>query len=506
MGGFPALMIRPPESPVQQVGQVLGIQGALQQQQIRGQELQSGNIDLQMKQLALKNMQVTQSALSEPNLNEQFQDWQKSKGTPASGIAASDTGALGGELHPMAQFLAERKGLPFIGPGGALEISKNFNAAAQETANVLKTQGENAKNRLEVYGMQLDNFSNDVAPVLAESDRAKQDSALASFKAKVSFDPTKYPPELVSRLDSINGPQDLASLSNNAKVHQEVISLGTKMADEQKAQAEALLKTQAAAGIRQKDGTFTPEARTAIDTIKTYAAMPPNVRTAFENEMQNAPNMEALQKVQARADSANQSFQRSHEAFAQADAMRASAVGQAMARELIPEDKAWATGVDQTRGIRQMLDMSKGGNETATSAAQVRFAEHEIVEGGVKRMNQLELQSLATSLGDYGRKFQAWVDKGFSGQMPAATNAEMSQILDAEENALNNAHQRNVDMIQNRYSAVSKGAIPPASPRTPQSQTVSVTPPQGATHTAKGSDGKIHWTDATGTVDYGVKQ
>lgn len=31
-------------------------------------------------------------------------------------------------------------------------------------------------------------------------------------------------------------------------------------------------------------------------------------------------------------------------------------------------------------------------------------------------------------------------------------------------------------------------------------------PPQGATHTAMGSDGKLHWTDQTGTKDYGVKQ
>jgi hypothetical protein len=31
-------------------------------------------------------------------------------------------------------------------------------------------------------------------------------------------------------------------------------------------------------------------------------------------------------------------------------------------------------------------------------------------------------------------------------------------------------------------------------------------PPAGATHTAMGSDGQLHWTDATGTKDYGVKQ
>lgn len=265
-----------------------------------------------------------------------------------------------------------------------------------------------------------------------------------------------------------------------------------------------MLKTQAAAGIREKDGTFTPEARAAIDTIKTYTAMPPNVRNAFTTEMENAHNVETLQKTQARADDAEKSFQRSKDAFQQADAMRTSAVGQAMARDLIPEDKAWSAGIDQTHALRQLLDMSKGGNEVATSAAQVRFAEHEIVEGGVKRMNQLELQTLATSLGDYGRKFQAWVDQGFDGKMPEATNNEMATILDAEEANLNAAHIRNTDNIQNRYSAISKGGIPPAPIRAPVS--TAVAKPDWATHTVRGSDGRLHWTDANASRDGGVAQ
>lgn len=464
MGGYPALAIRPTDiaGPLLEGQQ---IRTGQQAQQIRGQELQSGAIDLQMKQLALKNMQTVQSALSDPNLEGQFNEWQKSKGATPTGIAQSEQSGIGGELHPMAQFLAEKKGLPFMGPGGALEISKSFNAAAQETANLLKTGGDIQKTKLENYGKQIDYMADDVAPILAETDKAKQDAALSVLKAKVQFQPGKYPPDLVQNLDNINSAHDLAQFSNSSKIHQEVISLGTKLADEQKVQAEALLKTQAAAGIRQKDGTYTPEARTAISNIDTYTDIPPNMRAGFKREMENAPNMEALQRIQARTDSASDSFKRSADARAQADAMKQVAVGQAMANHLIVQDQALTAGLQQTAGIIQMLDMSKGGNETATSAAQVRFAEHEIVEGGVKRMNQLELESLATSLGSYGRKFQAWVDKGFQGAMPPATNAEMQQILDAEDKNLYRAHDSNVDIIQNRFSGISRGGIAPAPTR-----------------------------------------
>lgn len=467
MGGFPALMIRPPESPLQQFGQAEQIIGARQRQQLGQQELQSGGIDLQMKQLALQNAQTVQSALSDPNLNSQYEDWRKSRGTPPAGVVPNDTTGIGSELHPMAQFLAEKKGLPFTGPGGALEISQKFNADAQASANLIKTRGEVEEKRLANYGKQLGNFADDAAPVLAETDSQKQQSELAMFKAKVKAQPTNYPQELVNRIDDINGVGDLAQLANNGKIHEEVISLGTKLADQQKAQAEALLKTQAAAGIRQKDGTYTPEARTAISNIDTYTDIPPNMRAGFKAEMENAPNMEALQRIQSRVDSASESFKRSSDARAQADAMKQVAVGQAMANHLIVQDQALTSGLQQTAGIRQMLDMSKGGNETATSAAQVRFAEHEIVEGGVKRMNQLELESLATSLGSYGRKFQAWVDKGFQGSMPPATNAEMQQILDAEDKNLYKAHDSNVDIIQNRFSGISRGGIAPAPTRPP---------------------------------------
>src|SRR5580704_4640697 len=47
-------------------------------------------------------------------------------------------------------------------------------------------------------------------------------------------------------------------------------------------------------------------------------------------------------------------------------------------------------------------------------------------------MNQTELEGLTKGLGDYGRQFNAWVQKGFNGTMPKATKDELSTILAAE--------------------------------------------------------------------------
>jgi hypothetical protein len=431
--------------------QLAGEQQAQQQRaalfpgQLQEQEnLTAGSgIDLQMKQLGLKNAQITNSALSDPNLSSELDEWQKQKG----GDQEAPTGGTGIQLHPLAQFLMEKRGLPALGPGGALEISKNLTESAQQMATLIKTQGDAATSKLTAYGKQIDNLTNAAAPIFEEADPAKQQNALGTFKNTVLANPTDYPPELVKQVQGINTVGDLAKMTNYAKMHETVIE------DAQKA-AEASQKVTAAA-----PPTFQQQSD-AKNTLASYLAIPAPQRAGLAQEMSHAPDFESLQKIQARADETQKSFQMSADARQNAMAMKDVAVGQAMATQLIGEDKALGTNLDQTRGIRGLLDMSTGGNQAATAAAQTRFAEHEIVEGGVKRMNQVEYENLAGSLGSYGRKFQSWVDGGFKGQMPPATNGEMAKILDAEDATATAAHQRNVGFIQDRFSAINKGGLP----------------------------------------------
>lgn len=456
MGGFPlaALSVRPPEppqDPLHQYAQIMSLRDLAQRQQFlpgqlqeQQQAVQAGNIDLQMKQLALKNTQVAQGALSDPNFGSDFENWNKSRGGSATG-ATPATGQQGAgqspvPLHPLAQYLAEKRGLSMFGPGGALEISNSLMGATQKFAELAKTQGEVGATALSNQGKQLDNFDNLIEPVLAEKDPAKQAQGLQNIQSEIQAHPELYPQEATQHLGTLNTIQGLQQASNTSKVRQMLVEDATK-------QAEASTKTLAAGA------PTTQQTQNAIRTLASYSAIPPNMRAGLSAEIQNAPNFETLQTIQKRADDTQASFQRSADARQQALALKDVGIQQLVAGKLVTEDQKLGSALDQTAGIRGLLNMSTGGNQAATAAAQTRFAEHEIVEGGVKRMNQVEYQNLAGSLGSYGRRFQSWVDSGFKGEMPPATNAEMKTILDAEDAAANVAHERNVGYIQNRYAA-----------------------------------------------------
>lgn len=449
-----ALAIQPPPDPTRQIGQAIALKGMLQNQQFQQQAqplrlqqeqqaTQSSAIDLQMKQLALKNSQVAQGAMSDPNFEQDFKQWRESKGaaiTPGQANAPAATSPTGEaiQLHPFAQYLAERKGLSMFGPGGALEISQSLTGNAQKMAELLKTQGDAAKNALDNHTKQLDNFDNLVAPILEEKDPGKQQAGVTQVQSELQAHPELYPPEATQHMDKLGSPQGLQMAANGFKLRKMLTEDATQQAESSQKQLAA--------------GAPTPkQIQDATNTVSTYGAIPPNMRAAFSNEIKNSPNYETLQANIKRADAANESFQRSADARAQASAMKDVATQNLVAGKLASEDEKLGSALDQTAGIRSLLDMSKGGNQAATSAALTRFAEHEIVEGGVKRMNQLEYENLATRLGSYGRKFQSWVDGGFKGEMPKATNSEIHTILDAEDAATTKGHERNVGYITNRY-------------------------------------------------------
>ena len=514
-----ALAVQQPPSPLDQATKILALQGLAQNQryqaqsqplelQERRQQMESGAVDLQMKQELLRRNQIVQSALAASDFPDEFEASKKSpktaaptttgtpmpqptpnapanaatpqpipnasttapisspaqpnmaapqpipNATPAMNAAAqpvpipnaSANAAPGGamQLHPLAQYLMS-KGLPLLGPGGAMEISTALMGASQKMAELAKTQGEYGKTQLEIHGKQLDNFDNKVEPILTETDPVKQQQMIAGLQSEIQQHPELYPIEATQHVDKMGTVQGLQSAANISVIRRNVIEDATK-------QAEMQTKTLAAGAPTAQ------QIQNATSTLATYRAIPNDMKAGFATEVRNAPNFATLQDVQKRIDAANESFQRSADAREQANSMKDVAIGQVIAGKLVGEDQKLTDALKQTTGMRGLLDMSKGGNQVATAAAQVRFAEHEIVEGGVKRMNQLELESLATNLGSYGRKFQAWVDKGFSGTMPEATNAEMKTILDAEDKVSQADHDRSVGFVLDRYGAIGGGA------------------------------------------------
>jgi hypothetical protein len=131
--------------------------------------------------------------------------------------------------------------------------------------------------------------------------------------------------------------------------------------------------------------------------------------------------------------------------------------------------------------LKDNLKQINAGNQVALGTAQVKFAEHEIVEGGVKRMNQTELSALTSGTGTYARQVDAWASKGFQGNMPKASQADMLQILQNETDSRNALHDKNVASID--------GLIRPQStPITSKGRTSNQ--PQ-APQFKRGTDGKV---------------
>jgi hypothetical protein len=130
-----------------------------------------------------------------------------------------------------------------------------------------------------------------------------------------------------------------------------------------------------------------------------------------------------------------------------ADAKSKEAINARADQEVLKVKQAHEDDSKNLDGLLANLSQMDAGNQTAVNTFKVKFAEHEIVSGGVKRMNETELKALTQSLGTYGRQFGAWVDSGFSGDMPTATKEEMQAILAAERSALDASTQRKIDNI-----------------------------------------------------------
>ena len=474
---LPALAVNPPPNVLDQYAKLAQLKSLLQGQQSQQQQMQerqqsfpsllqsqqseaqSAGIDVQMKQIGLKNMQMVQSELADPNLGKNLDNFNKTQGQQSQGGQSAQPDLTGGvQLSPVARYLVS-KGLPLLGPNGALEINKMFTSSAQEMATLAKTQGEAGAAHLKNHADQLDNFNDLAAPVLGQTDPIKQIQGLQDLKSKIAADPNSYPQILLQKLGSLNSIQDLTRFANTAKVQSMITEEATKGAQAKVGATEA--------------ATPTPQQlQAATQSVQSYQALPQSQRQAFASEMAGAQTFGDLQKIQGRADAAQESFQRSADMRQQAMALKNVAVSETIANKSLAEDHALRASLANSAGIRNELDMSSGGNQVATNAALQRFAEHEVAEGGIKRFNELEQKMLISGVGSYGRQFQSWADKGFSGKPPQATNAEIHSILDNEDQIAQSQHDANIDDITKRYMPIMGGkAAQQANPTGAQSNT-----------------------------------
>jgi hypothetical protein len=437
-GAMPNYNVTPPQiaNPLQTAGQLGTLQQmkssqALQQQlaplqvQEAQQKAQQETIQTQQQQLALANQQQAQAALADPGFRKDFDEW---KSTKSDGAASAPDGSVV-TLHPLAEYLNEKKGLPLLGPGGAIQISDTLLGASQKAADLAKTQGEAGTSKLKMHSDQISNFEQLAVPILEETDPGKQAAGLAKLQQEIKTNPGFYPPEATQHLATMNTVQGLAQAANTAKV------LGMQVDDAAKAATATKGQLEIAPVTPDRITTFTK-------TVNSFGALKPEQKAAYLAEAQGARTVGELDKVEERADLTDKAEQMHADSMAQTNALK----GQQFAQKgLEANDKTWT---DPQHGYLQVLSQANEGKNAIKAGADgngllTSLAPTMAVLGmnsfaGTHRISPAEA-SAAGAPGGWSERANAWFDKAASGkispQLAKEGNALFDQLIDAKYDA-----------------------------------------------------------------------
>lgn len=162
--------------------------------------------------------------------------------------------------------------------------------------------------------------------------------------------------------------------------------------------------------------------------------------------------------------------------------------------------------LNTSQSLKNSLAAAKDGNEMAAAVAPLQGTLFVTTAEGVKRINNTELENIAGA-GSLAQKINGELGK-LSGKGPLSDQLknDMSKLVDLYGESKYQTYQKQAGYTQklhgldpNKTPILAKdGSIAGASP-----QQAPAGPPTGATHVAPGSDGKNHYTDASGK-DLGV--
>ncbi len=534
-----------PPSPLEQYSKIMGLKSLLGQQQVQQSELQnqdlqrqSTQMDLQMKQIGLKNAQITNTALTDPKMMDDFKDWQSQKApasAPQNAIPAlAEPGSLWSRsqglsgtvpLNPVAQYLMERKGLPLMGPGGAMEISKTLTAGQQDLANVLKTQGETAATALKNHSEQRDNFNDLVEPILSEAkspspDQNKIQQGIQTLQQELQTHPELYPAAAVQHAQTMTTLPGVVTAANTARLNEMVTDEAQKAAGTRKIQLEIAPPT------KDQINTFVTK------TLPSFGTMTPAQRASFTQQAQQARTVPEFNKVVETADATDKAMQLHLDSMNQAKAMMGNKYAEAglTANEKVWTDpqRGYAAALAQANQTKAGIKAGADGNALITNLVptmEVLGVNH---AAGINRISPTEASAAALSP-DWATRWNAWASRAATGKLTPELAKEGNQLMDIVTDAAYSRSLQSSQFIARGHGMTDLSQIPAMAKdgsvttldkvaRTSSQSNTNVggwlksatqlaapkTPPPGATHIVPGPDGKNHYTNAQGTIDLGV--
>jgi hypothetical protein len=153
--------------------------------------------------------------------------------------------------------------------------------------------------------------------------------------------------------------------------------------------------------------------------------------------------------------------------------------------------------------LKAMMDAAKQGNVVSYQLIPQEGALQVTTSQGVHRINMAEIQNYGG--GSLWQRMQGHIGKQLTGKsIPDSVLDDMTEMQKIQEQGSREKYENSLKSINSYYGANFQPLDFGASKVQANSAPVK-TPPAGATHTAMGSDGKKHYTNAQGK-DLGIAQ
>jgi len=473
------------------VSKLMALKSMMGQQQLQSQEIQQHELDLQDQQ--------TLRALAPKYLQKD------SNGRP-TGFDADNyfNDALSQGVNPKT--IAQTRNL-------MAEASKNLAQAGTAQIDLQKAKNERAYQ----IGEGVRSLTDPVAQQAAYEDAKPQ-------IAELGLDTTKMPPQYpgdagmkqweatlgvhaqvlsdAETLAKTNASNSKAALDQaNAFLAQnkaDVINLYRQNPNALLSQIDAIFPPQTAQNSRYRFGVQQALATGDVDAAKEWIKQASNEKAGLEKESftQNAENVRQALNRQAM----------------QSNELQKSGLN-SLDKMFTDPQHGYSQFLAQANSTKTALADAKDGNELAASLAPLMTVLGVNSFAGIHRVNPQEIAAAGPAVGSLYRRANTILDKAVSGSMNEDTRKEMGAVIDglieAKHASLVPSAQmvaRNAGLDPSKTSVLDKDGSMTTLDKVvagPAAKTTASAPPAGATHTAMGSDGQRHYTNAKGE-DLGI--
>ena len=396
MGGYPALAIRPPESPLETYGRLAQLQGLQQQSQLRGLQIQQGQLDIQSQKAVIDAFNAHSGVIDDNMIAD-----------------AGKNGASPQDLMALQQH--------------KIQIANSLNALTESQIKLKATQNDN------VLGA--------FRPVYNAPDEQKQ-AAWSAARQRVLSDPASYgsvnPQEVPEVFPGKEAGQLLFSgLQGNAIQFKNEQEERKTAAEEQKAGAAA---TEAQTKAAEFKAHLPGEALNPVEVAKQEALSP---------EIQGAKLKLASAEAAARAQIEAGMIKGGDEDVKN---VAPKSVGAARAAaEKAGTDYGKVAG--QISKIKTDIAAAQTGDQVANAFAPVATVLGSNAFFGTHRFSPTELQTFGPQLGSWGRQLNAALDKAAKGKLPAATLNEFKAMADRLEDSAYQEYSNEIDKTNDVYKS-----------------------------------------------------